>query len=89
MSREIVKYDNPYIITLEAYENITIEQVRKKEGEYIRNTENCVNKTINGRTHKEYIATSYKEKQSEYNRKYRETHKEERKEYDKNRMDKR
>jgi hypothetical protein len=52
-SFEIVKYESAYIELLEEYPCNSSEELKKKEGVYIRTME-CVNKIIAGRTHAEY-----------------------------------
>jgi len=52
-SYELMKYEDDYIELLEAFPCNNVEELRKKEGEYIRNT-NCVNKQIAGRCSEEY-----------------------------------
>ena len=53
-SFEIVKHENPYITLWEDLQNVTKQQLYRKEGEYIKNTVNCVNKYVAGRTVTEY-----------------------------------
>lgn len=53
-SFEILKYGDSYIELLEEYPCDTKEQLLRKEGELIRQTNNCVNKVIAGRTTQEY-----------------------------------
>ena len=53
-SFEIVKYGDCKIELNEEYCCENMEQLRKREGYYIRNIENCVNKCIAGRTVKQY-----------------------------------
>ena len=52
-SYEIVKYDDCYIELIEEVSNYTKDEMRKLEGQYIREM-NCVNKRIEGRTKHEY-----------------------------------
>ena len=52
-SKELMKYEDAYIELLEAFPCNTVEELRKKEGEYIRKMD-CVNKCIAGRSSKEY-----------------------------------
>ena len=73
-SREILKYDDAEIILLECYDCETYEELRKKEGEYIKQY-NCVNKLIAGRTKTEYYEDN-KEKIKEYRKEYRQENKE-------------
>ena len=52
-SFEIVKYDDAFIEMIEKYENVNKIELRKYEGQTIRNTK-CVNKCVAGQTLKEY-----------------------------------
>ena len=52
-SFNIIKENNYRIELLEAYKCDTLDQLRAKEGEYIRKL-NCKNKQIAGRSRKEY-----------------------------------
>lgn len=86
-SFEIVKYDDAYI---ELIENVICNdknELRKKEGEYIRKID-CVNKVIAGRTKNEYYEEHKEEliqKQKIYDGKNKEERKEKSKKfYDKN-----
>ena len=45
--------ENCKIELIEYYKCDTLQELRKKEGEHIKNTE-CVNKYVSGRTQKEY-----------------------------------
>ena len=78
-SYEILKYDDNYIELLELYSCSCKEELRRREGELIR-LHNCVNKSIAGRTHKEYREEN-KEKIKEYKEKYHQENKEKLKEY--------
>lgn len=53
-SYEILKYDDAFIELIEDYPCERKEQLNRREGEIIRETENTVNKIIAGRTRKEY-----------------------------------
>jgi hypothetical protein len=53
-SFKLLDYDDVYIELLEEYPCDNRAQLEKKEGEYIRKTDKCVNKNITGRTKKEY-----------------------------------
>lgn len=53
-SYEIIKHDDHYIELLEKFPCNSKNELRRKEGECIRQTENCVNKNIAGRTKKEW-----------------------------------
>ena len=77
---EIIKFENPYITLLEEMQNVTKQELCRKEGEYISNTLNCVNKIIAGRTKPEYYELN-KDKIKLYKKAYRETHKDKIKEY--------
>ena len=72
-SVEIVKYSDVKIESLEIVEFNHIQELRAKEGEWIRKS-NCINKQIPGRTPQEYIET-HKDEKAEYDKKYREIHK--------------
>ena len=78
-SYEIVKYDDAFIEMIDKYENVNKIELRKYEGQTIRNTK-CVNKNIPCRTFKEYRETN-KDKIKEQQKQYYETHKEEMKQY--------
>jgi len=78
-SKIIFEYGDAYIELLENYSCNNKEELLKKEGEYIRNN-NCCNKYISGRTHKEYRLNN-KEKLLEYAKEYYEITKEHKKEY--------
>jgi hypothetical protein len=81
-SYEIIKYNDAYIELLEEIECETKEQLRAKEGYYIRSM-NCVNKKIDGRTKKQYYKDNIEHKK-EIDKIYYENNKEEKKEYAKN-----
>ena len=68
------KYTDVRIELLEECPCDNKEQLAKKEGEYIRNN-NCVNKSIPGRTNKEYYENN-KEHVSQQHKEYRENNKE-------------
>lgn len=53
-SYKLLDFDDAYIELLEEYPCENKNQLQRKEGEYIRNMENVVNKFIAGRTHAEY-----------------------------------
>ena len=78
----VLECDDYKIELLEEYACNNKEQLLKKEGEYIRNNE-CVNRCISGRTHKEYNKEWYEknreailEKSKEPHKQYRAQHKE-------------
>ena len=73
------KYNNVKIELIESYPCDNIEELNKKEGEYIR-ANNCVNRCVAGRTVKEYQEDN-KEKIKEREKGYRENNKEKKKEY--------
>jgi hypothetical protein len=80
-SFEIIHKGNYEIVLVENYPCNSKEELRLREGEYIKNNE-CVNKFIPGRTTKEYHEAN-KEKIREYNKKYRVEHNDELREYNK------
>ena len=53
-SFEIIQYDSAYVELVEKYPCNCKEELEKREGEIIRETENCVNKYVAGRTKEEY-----------------------------------
>ena len=64
------RVENCKIELIEYYKCDTLQELQRKEGEYIKNTE-CVNKIVAGRTHKErYIEN--REKMEKKPKKYRE-----------------
>lgn len=68
-SIEIVKYDDVYIELIEEYPCESKKELEKQEGQIIKNTTNCINNRIAGRTKNEYNTdnkTIIKEKNSEY-----------------------
>jgi len=71
----ICEYDDCYIELLETKEFKNKEEMLKLEGQYIRDTENCINKQITGRTQKEYQNENkeyIKNLKKEYNNKNKE-----------------
>ena len=68
------KYDDVRIELLECCPCDNKEQLNKKEGEYIRNN-NCINRRIAGRTHKE-SDKEWRENNKEYTKKYYQDNKE-------------
>ena len=96
-SIELIKYDDHYIEVIENYPWNSKEELEKREGELIRETENTVNKNIAGRTIRQYREDNKaqileKQKQyrednkeyiSEYKKQYREENKEQIREYHK------
>jgi len=85
-SQEILKYSDAEIILLECYECENKEQLKNREGEYIRQY-NCVNKNIAGRTRKEWIEDN-KEYFKEYYQENKEKLNEKKKEYREKNRDK-
>ena len=53
-SYKLLEYDDYYIELVEEYPCDNKSQLNRREGEIIRQTENCINKKIEGRTNKEY-----------------------------------
>lgn len=74
-SFRLLEYEDNYIELIENCPCDSKDELNRKEGYYIRNDENCVNKQIAGRTRKEYREDN-KEKAVEYNKIYREENKE-------------
>ena len=83
-SYEILKHGDAYIEVLFEAEFESVDYLRKKEGEYIRELK-CVNKNIAGRTYKEWEEEN-KEKRSEQHKQYDKVHKQQIKEKNKNIM---
>ena len=73
-SIKIFEAGNAYIELVEEYPCQNKEQLNKREGEIMRQTENCVNKCIAGRTIKEYRVDN-KEVLSEKAKEWREINK--------------
>lgn len=67
-SFEIFKNGDCYIEKIEEFKNISKNELRKKEGDYIKKYVDAVNKNIAGRTDEEY-AIYYKKKRVEIDRK--------------------
>ena len=80
------KYNDVRIELVEEYSCDNKEQLTKREGEHIRNT-NCINKNVAGRTQKEYNEDN-KEKISEQKKEYRENNKDKIKEWRENNKEK-
>ena len=76
---EILKYSDAYIELVREVENCTKDELRKIEGQYIREMK-CLNKNIAGRTQKEYYTEYYTDNKDKI-KEYRDTHKEHKKEY--------
>ena len=87
-SFELLKYDDYFIELLEEYPCEKLDELRQREGEFIRELK-CVNKCIHGRTKQEYLETakqyrdSHRDKMREYNAEYRKQNKDELKQKDK------
>ena len=78
-SKSILQYGQCRIELIEDYPCLNAEQLRRREGYYILNTPNCINKNIAGRTKKESARHDYithieqiKIKKKIYNQKNRE-----------------
>ena len=68
-SFEIIKYDDAYIELVENYPCESKSELERREGEIMRETENCCNRYIAGRTIAEY-RTDNKDKKAIYNSEY-------------------
>ena len=53
-SFELLQYDDAYVELVEKYPCNDKRELEKREGEIIRETENCINKQVAGRTMEEY-----------------------------------
>ena len=80
-SYEIVKYDDAYVELVKTYENVNKMELRKFEGEHIRQNK-CVNKMVAGQTLKEYREDNM-DKLRAKNKLYRENNKDKRQKYEK------
>ena len=58
-SLEIIKHGDAYIELLENFPCQSKKELNRREGQHIRNSENCVNKNIAGRTPQESCAQYY------------------------------
>ena len=74
-SFEIIKYDDAYIELVEGYPCNTKAELERREGQVMRDTENCCNRAIAGRTRAEYYQDN-KEKIVERVLKYQQENKE-------------
>jgi hypothetical protein len=74
-SFEIIKYDDAYIELVEGYPCNTKAELERREGQVMRDTENCCNKYIAGRTKAEWFQDN-KEKLAERMAKYYQDNKE-------------
>ena len=72
-SYEIIKYNDAYVELVETYENVNKMELRRFEGQHIRQNK-CVNKLIAGQTKKEHYETN-KDKISENMKEYYEINK--------------
>jgi predicted GIY-YIG superfamily endonuclease len=54
ISKQITQYEDAYIELIENYPCNSKKELNRREGQHMRNTENCINKNIAGRTLKEY-----------------------------------
>ena len=68
-SHHILKYDDNYIELVEKYPCNDREELLKREGEIVKETKNCVNKRIDGRSYAQYIIDT-KDYQIERRRRY-------------------
>jgi hypothetical protein len=68
-SFKLLEHPDAYIELIELFPCNTKEELHKREGEIIRNTEHCVNKCIPGRTMQEWRIEN-KEKLQEQNKQY-------------------
>jgi hypothetical protein len=68
-SKEIMKYEDAYIELIEDFPCNSKKELNRREGHHIRNTENCVNKCVAGRTKKEWIVDNLK-KEASYHKKF-------------------
>lgn len=69
-ANKLLEYEDAYIELIENYPCNSKEELNKREGEIIRSTFNCINKTIPKRTPKEYYEDNKEYltmKQKEYN----------------------
>ena len=77
-SKQIIDRGDYCIECVEQFENLTKQELRIKEGEYISNND-CINKNVAGRSpqqSKEDNKEKYKERKKECDKKYREENKE-------------
>jgi len=81
-SFKILEYDDAYIELAENYPCLCREGLCQREGQVIRETDNCVNRCIAGRTKQEYYQDNI-DKLKQYSKQYREDNKEHVKQYDK------
>ena len=86
-SFEIIKFDDNYIELIELFPCGSKDELHKREGEIIRQTDNCVNKRIAGRSQKEYELDN-RDKILEKQKIYRENNRDKILEYYENNKDK-
>jgi hypothetical protein len=86
----MMSFPDVYIELVEAYPCASRDELNRREGHWIRNTPDCVNTRMAGRTINEYMREhradpEYRkkgnEKKREYMREYAEHHREEKREY--------
>lgn len=68
-SSDIIKYGDARITLIEEYKCDSQEELHKREGYFIKNSVNCVNSYIAGRTPHEYFE-DFKDKRAEYFKQY-------------------
>lgn len=73
-SREIIKHADAYIELIENFPCQSKKELNRREGQHIRNTENCVNKNVAGRTPQETCAQYYAAHKAEILENRREYH---------------
>ena len=78
--------ENCKIELIQYYKCDTLQELRKREGEHIKNTE-CVNKRVAGRTKQDWHEDN-KDKMKEYMKEYKEQNKDKMKEYREQNKDK-
>ena len=81
-SYEIVKFDDAYIELYEDYPCSSKRELNQREGQLMRETKNCVNKVVAGRTDKEWREDN-KEKIKQKSKEYYEENQEKLKQYQK------
>lgn len=86
-SYEIIKYGDSYIELVEVFPCSNKMELCKREGQFIRTTENTTNRRIEGRTKQEYRtdnADTIKERDTQYQQNNKETIKDKKKQYQQN-----
>jgi hypothetical protein len=84
-SYDVIKHGDSKIYLIEEISCTNKEQLHKREGEVIKEYKlkgGCVNKKIEGRTHKEYLVAN-KDKMGKYIKEYREANKDKKAKHDK------